>query len=451
MAVTSDTPRHPDDLSPNLAAAVDAVNLRWEIGIQRIMVGLILAATVMVMCISPWIGTELAVPEIVLCGLAVSHFAISSLLLQWRAGRWLEHVRWFSVTAEASFATVAITIGAIVKGPEWAATSPTVLIYALAIAICSIRIRPRLTMYCTLVACVQYLVLSTFYLQPAMSGAAVGTALGWAAWERAFWLLLIGGCATFATHQVRRVALAGHSQAVSRAWVLREMSKFLPAEATTVALSGMARGGLVDRRQVTVLFCDLRDFTGLCERERPDDVIQLLNEFYARACAIVRGHGGQVNKFLGDGLLVLFDDAHTPDHPDAAVRAGRELVAAAAALRKRGGIWEQLSIAVGLDTGPVLVGTVGADDRLELTAIGSAVNRAARLQSVARFAPTRIIVSDSCAEQLSSAIEVRSLGAVDVKGFDQSVGIFTPVPQPTKATRRRRYPTATTAPARTPS
>jgi len=414
---------------------------------------LIIAAAGMILAISPWIGAELAIPEFILCVTAIAYFATSSFILQWGKGRWIGPMRVISVAAEGSFGTLAIGISAIIKGPEWASTSPTVLIYALAIVSCSIRIRPKLTLFCTALACVEYLLLYYLFLGPALDASDAATSMPWAAWERCFWLALIGGAATFATVHVRKTALMGSAQEMRRAWVVQEMSRFMSAEASTVALSGAASTGFVDRRTVSVLFCDLRDFTGLCERERPADVIGLLNEFYAQACVAVQHEGGQVNKFLGDGLLALFDQAGRADHPDAAVAAANRLVDVAAELRKRGGIWEQLSVAVGVDSGQVVVGTVGGNDRLELTAIGSPVNRAARLQAVARFAPRRVIISEGCADLLSRATPVNSVGAVEVKGFDEPVRIFTPADKTRVAARKysSNVPTVPTSVTSTPT
>jgi class 3 adenylate cyclase len=414
--------------SSRVSAAIDAFNRRWEIGMHRIMAVLILAAAVMIVAISPWIGLELAIPELILCCIAVGYFAASSVIVRSMEGKWLEHVRWISATAEASFGTLAIAIASQIKGAEWAATSPMMLIYAVAIVACAIRIRPRLTAYATAVGCVQWVVLYYVLLYPALdTHTAAETSLPWACWERCFWLALIGGCATFATMQVRRTAVAGGSQAVRRAWVMQELSKFLSTEATQVALDGRAHRGFVDRREVTVLFCDLRDFTGLCERERPEDVMALLNDFYADACHVIRENDGQVNKFLGDGLLALFDGRMTvQSHPMAAVTAAEALADVAGRLRKREGIWQQLSIGIGIDTGPVVIGTVGAEERLELTAIGTTVNRAARLQAEANRTPRRIVLSEACVDALDGEIEVSALGAVEIKGFDAPAKIFAP-------------------------
>jgi class 3 adenylate cyclase len=414
--------------SGRLAAAIEDANVRWEIGIHRIMALLIVAAALMLVAIRPAIGGDLADPEIALCLIAILHFAASSALLRKMRGRWLQPMRWFSVTAEASFGTLAIVLCTWIKGAEWAATSPTVLIYALALVACSVRIQPRLTAYATAVAIVELVALYYFYIYPQLPEGSALTANPWATWERAFWLALIGGTATFATLQVRKISLASGYQAQRRAWVMQEFSKFVSADAAEIVLNGAAKRGTYARRNLTVLFCDLRDFTGMCERERPDDVVQLLNDFYARACEVVRDHGGQINKFLGDGLLALFDPTRMAGNDaEAAIRAALALCAEAEALRNRSGIWAQLHTGIGIDTGPVVIGTVGSDERLEFTAIGSTVNRAARLQAFAGSGATRIVVSDSTARAVDGACELAPLGSVEVKGFERPVEIYEPV------------------------
>jgi class 3 adenylate cyclase len=167
-----------------------------------------------------------------------------------------------------------------------------------------------------------------------------------------------------------------------------------------------------------VLFCDLRGFTFLCERERPEDVVDLLNTFYERACALVAQHGGTVNKLLGDGMLALFGGpGDRPDHADAAAQTALGLMLMVNDLRRGGGVWTHLAIGIGLDTGEVVLGPVGSRERAEYTAIGSPVNRAARLQSLAERENRRIIVSQTTSRELRRRYRIVSLGAVALKGF----------------------------------
>ncbi|HTM20720.1 MAG TPA: adenylate/guanylate cyclase domain-containing protein [Kofleriaceae bacterium] len=405
--------------------SVDAANVRWEIGLYRILTGLIIAAAVMLLTIAPAIGSDLALPEVALCGLAVLYFAALWQVVKRTRERWLRGIRLMSATVETSFGTLAIALATAIKGPEWATTSPTMLIHVLAIVASSIRARPAITLYCAVLACAQWLLLYYLYLRPHLGGAAIPTAHAWAAWERCFWLLLIGGVAAFATLHVRTTALFAVFNARQRMRVHREAGRFLSAEGARRMLDGRARTGQVERCDLSVLFCDLRDFTALCERERPGDVIALLNDFYERACAAVVRRGGQVNKFLGDGLLALFD-ASAPEgaHADAALAAARDLVDIADALRLRGGIGGDLSIGVGLDTGPVLLGTVGASERLEFTAIGATVNRAARLQALARPGGRSIILSRACVDALRISAGVDAFGRERIKGISAPVEVY---------------------------
>jgi len=406
-------------------AAVDAVNVRWEVALYRTMAMLIVAAALMLVAISPAIGADLAVPEIALCAAAVAYFAALWQLVRRTRERWLRAVRLLSTTVEASFGTLAIALAAAIQGPAWAISSPTMLIHALAIVASTIRARPRLTLFSAGLACAQWLLLYFLYLEPRLDAVDLPTVRAWAAWERCFWLLLIGGTAAFATQHVRTTALFGLYNAAQRVRVHRQAERFLSAEGARRMLDGSARAGQVERREVTVLFCDLRDFTSLCERKRPAEVIALLNEFYQRACTAIGAHGGQVNKFLGDGMLALFDSqAPGGGHADAALAAARDLVEVAAELRERGGIWAELSIGVGLDTGPVLLGTVGADQRLEFTAIGATVNRAARLQALARPGGHSIILSRACVDALTVRRAIDALGREPIKGISVPVEIF---------------------------
>jgi adenylate cyclase len=163
----------------------------------------------------------------------------------------------------------------------------------------------------------------------------------------------------------------------------------------------------------------------MCEQEPPEAVLALLNDFYERACAIVERHGGHVNKFLGDGVLAIFGAPEAnPRHADSAAAAARDLVCASDELAARGGIWERVRVGIGLDTGDVIVGTVGARNRLEYTAIGTVVNRAARLQALSSAAARRVILSDDCADLVRQHAPVALLGRFEVKGFTDPIAVY---------------------------
>ena len=131
---------------------------------------------------------------------------------------------------------------------------------------------------------------------------------------------------------------------------------------------------------VTVLFVDIRGFTSFADRSTAREAVEFLNEFFGVIVPVLTTHGGHVNKLLGDGLLGVFGaPTRCPDHADRALAAGREMLAA---VESRFG--ERCRIGIGINSGLVLVGTIGGGDHVELGVIGDPVNVAARVQDATR-------------------------------------------------------------------
>ena len=195
-----------------------------------------------------------------------------------------------------------------------------------------------------------------------------------------------------------------------------------------VANPGLARlGG--QRREMTVLFSDIRGFTPLSERGQPEEIVGLLNEYFTRMVAIVFAHQGTLDKFVGDMVMALFgaplDDA---DHADHAVEAALEMIDALGELNAR---WKaegraelDIGIGIGINSGPMIAGNIGSDAIMSYTVIGDAVNLGSRLESLNKHYGTRIIISDATRQRLSRRYGLRPLGDVVVKGKTQPVAIF---------------------------
>ena len=199
----------------------------------------------------------------------------------------------------------------------------------------------------------------------------------------------------------------------------RELGRYVSPPVARGILRGQIDLGNPQKRTVTVLFCDLRGFTFLCERERPEDVVEILDTFFEQAFAVIERRGGTVNKLYGDGMLALFnapDDL--PAHATAALDASDDIMQMVHRLRDKGGVWTHLAVGIGLDTGEVVAGPVGSSNRAEYTAIGSPVNRAARLQSLAEREMHRIVLSEATRRALGPRRrQVGLLGEFELKGF----------------------------------
>ena len=192
-------------------------------------------------------------------------------------------------------------------------------------------------------------------------------------------------------------------------------------------LAGEVQAG-GDVRSASVLFCDLRGFTALAERSTPDELVATLNELFTVLTAWVRTCGGFVDKFLGDGLLVvfgLFDDG-TDSGAAHAVRCARgmhERVAELNAKRMASGR-PPLAVSIGIHSGPVVAGTIGAADRHEYTVVGDTVNVAARLQELCRDHHHGLLVSGATHElatRTGSCGDVVARYAIRLRGRDAAV------------------------------
>ncbi len=192
-----------------------------------------------------------------------------------------------------------------------------------------------------------------------------------------------------------------------------------------------------DACEVTVLFADLRDFTALAETLEAPAVLATLNEFHGRMVAQVFAHGGTLDKFLGDGLMVYFGaPVVQDDHPLRAVRCALGMQAALTDLnRERVRRGEPaLRMGIGVHTGRVILGDIGAPSRREFTAIGDTVNVAARIEQLTKVHGVGILLSATTYERVRAEVACTPVEPVRVKGKAEPVLTYTPSLQPRGAT-----------------
>ena len=180
-----------------------------------------------------------------------------------------------------------------------------------------------------------------------------------------------------------------------------------------------------ERKLVTVLFCDMANSTALADRLGADAMHALINRFFEVALAEVHRYEGTINQFLGDGFMALFGAPLTfEDHARRAVLAALDIQRAVRSLRAGGNVAgaSDLTVRVGLNTGPVVVGKIGDNLRMDYTAVGDTTNLAARLEHLAR--PGDIYLSEQTHELVRSTVECRSLGARSIKGKAEPVMVY---------------------------
>jgi len=203
-----------------------------------------------------------------------------------------------------------------------------------------------------------------------------------------------------------------------RGYVAREVADEILKDPEHLVLKG-------ERRDVTVLFCDMRGFTTLAERLPPEEVVLLLNQFYTLMIDTTFKHGGSPEKFLGDGVMAIFGApiAHG-DHACQAVRAALAMRAGVAELSGKRVLEGKapVTVGIGLSAGEVVAGTVGTEDKMEYTVVGDSVNLAARLESEAK--PGQILISRRTYEKVRGVVQARTLGILRIKGKEEPVEVY---------------------------
>ena len=207
----------------------------------------------------------------------------------------------------------------------------------------------------------------------------------------------------------------------------RELSKFVPHEVVRQAKSGeeQMRAGQGVVREASILFTDIEGFTTISESLTPTELIATLNEYFDVVTKPIIEHGGVINQFQGDAILATFN---IPDElPDHAAQAVRAALAIQAALRQRTfGAGIALRSRVGINSGEIVGGLVGAGERLGYTVHGDEVNLAARLEQLNKEYGTRIIVSARTRELAGeSDFPFKRLGTTTVRGRAASLDIYT--------------------------
>lgn len=203
------------------------------------------------------------------------------------------------------------------------------------------------------------------------------------------------------------------------------LETYVGTHAGELILAGATRRGTGTTVRAAIMICDLRDFTKISDNWPRDDVIDLLNDYFDAMSDPIARHGGEILKFIGDGLLAIFP----LDRPDACanlLRAVTEARQAMAALNQRnnGTGRAPLNYGIGVHVGDVMYGNIGSTTRLDFTVIGPAVNMASRLEALTKQVGKPVLLSRDFAELVTPEFELERIGQHSVRGFSEPIELF---------------------------
>ncbi len=227
--------------------------------------------------------------------------------------------------------------------------------------------------------------------------------------------------------EITQEKLVEQERLKEREVVKNKLGRYVPNQVVLDRILSQTINTEGQEREVTILFCDIFNFTGISEKLSPKETLEMLNEFFTEMGYIIQKRHGIIDKFIGDAFMALFgaveDDPHQAHN---AVKAAVDIQQAIKRFNdrriKQGKI--PLRAGIGINTGKVLVGNIGSNDRIEFTAVGDSVNTASRVETLTREFNCDILITSHTKDLIHDQFEVKDRGLVSVKGKAIQVRVY---------------------------
>lgn len=367
-----------------------------------------------------WITTPTCVVLGAYYGLVVPRLVRSRMDL-----RWLRRV---NVTLEVAAPVALLGINLFLIGPVYALTAKAPLAVFVTVVLSGFRLRPWLSAYAGVLGAGLTALFGTLAFSRLPPGALqeLPTLGAFFVVLQVVFILCAGMVAAFMAHRARttvtrvtdKIGDQQRTQEIFGRYVTPELAQRFLDDPDQLQLGGR-------RQQVTVMFTDLRGFTSLSEHMPPEELVSLLNLYFSRMTELIEAHGGLVNEFMGDGILVLFG---APDPgPDDALRAVRCAVdmqlamvdfnaTSAAEGRPR------LEMGVGINSGEVVAGNIGSERRQKYAVVGAPVNLAARVEALT--VGGQVLITEATWALTQGQVQASEPIRVAVKGGAEPLAIY---------------------------
>ena len=246
--------------------------------------------------------------------------------------------------------------------------------------------------------------------------------------SHSLWAPMVGpltaGVVAFTGSTLTRYATEGREKRKYRKTLLKYLS---PQLVETIMQDFNWASLRAEKRSLTVLFSDIRGFTSISEKLPPEAVVTTLNEHLNMMVSVIFKYHGTLDKFIGDCVMAFWGaPLAQPNHAELAARAALDMLEGLEKLNRK---WQSegrptLQIGIGINTGEMLFGNIGSEQRMDFTVIGDNVNLGSRLESATKELHASIVISDATYQQIRDKAQVRPLGEISVKGKALKVAVY---------------------------
>ena len=340
-----------------------------------------------------------------------------------KAGRFLPYV---SALIETSIPLAILLATAQFVGPAYVLLTPAPFVYPLLIVLSTLRLDFKLCVFTGAVAALQYWGLAVIFLTQAGTVPGMDPILLAAPPHilKGFLFLLTGLAAGAVTVQIKKRLMKSFEIVEERNRISRTFGEYV-SPIVMKKLMTLKPDLRSEKRDVCVMFLDIRDFTSFAEKRTPEEVVHYLESLFEFMIEIVNRHHGVINKFLGDGFMAVFG-APLSDGDDClnGVTAAREILLRVEEEVSLGNVLPT-TVGIGLHSGEAVTGSIGSSLRKEYTVIGDVVNLASRIEKLNKRFQSRLLVSENVWTSLGeSSTDAIPMGNVHVTGRENGIGIY---------------------------
>ncbi|MEZ4774114.1 MAG: adenylate/guanylate cyclase domain-containing protein [Bacteroidia bacterium] len=209
---------------------------------------------------------------------------------------------------------------------------------------------------------------------------------------------------------------------------LKLFMKYVPESVVEKALSNTTDSIFEgELKEIAVLFCDIRGFTNMSEELSPKEVVAFLNDYYAIMSAVIKRHEGTVNQFVGDEIFAAFGTPiSTPNFEQRAVLCALDMMKKLEELngRYREKMGREIEMGIGINSGEVVAGNLGSEDKISYSVTGDTVNTGKRIETLTKDAPNTILISESIYVKVKSLIQADAWDPIEVKGKREKIQVY---------------------------